>query len=59
MNSGISVMTNTGAVSGTITVGSIPSNMVYWSAPQDPLLWANTAHYTDTTRPWEIEVNFD
>ena len=49
-------MTNTGAVSGTITVGSIPSNMVYWSAPQDPLLWANCAV---TTNSWEIEVNFD
>ena len=54
-------MTNTGAVSGTITVGAIPAN-VTWTLGLSPSLWANTANtanFTQTTNSWEIEVNFD
>jgi len=57
MNNTTSVtLTNTGAISGTINVGAIPDNMIYWTAPLHANLWANTAVTTNT---WEIEVNFE
>jgi len=43
-------------VQEVIRVGSIPDNMVYWTAPLHATLWANTAVTTNT---WEIEVNFN
>ena len=55
MNDTTVVITNTGAVSGTITVGSIPNNMIYWTAGSHTIPWANVAATTNT---WEMEVNF-